>query len=218
MNFTTAQRQINNMELFGGGTISNVCGYLLVDGQKNIDWLKEQVNKLFELNDALRIRLNKNDENTHQYVEPYQKQEIKVLHFSDTEEFYNYALEYAKEPLPSNNVLCEILLVVMPDKFGIMPKLHHIIGDAWAIALIGNQFNALLRGETPPAYSFTEYIEQEKDYISSKRYKKDEEFFINQMTNFEEPVYISNVQTNKYYAKRKTFVLTEKQAISKRKM
>ena len=77
MNFTTAQRQINNMELFGGGTISNVCGYLLVDGQKNIDWLKEQVNKLFELNDALRIRLNKNDENTHQYVEPYQKQEIK---------------------------------------------------------------------------------------------------------------------------------------------
>ncbi len=217
MNFTIAQNQINNMELFGGGAISNVCGYLLVDGQNNIDWLKEQVNKLFEINDALRIHLKKDEGMIQQYVETYQEQEITALHFSNMEEFYNYALEYAKDPLPSNSSLCEILLVIMPDKYGIMPKLHHVVGDAWAIALIGNQFNALLRGEVPPAFSFAEYIDQEKEYLSSKRYKKDEEFFINQMMKFDDPIYFSNIQTNKYDAKRKTFVLTEEQALEIKK-
>lgn len=207
MNFTKAQMQIYKMSTFCGGSIANLCVSMLLKGHRDIDFLKEKVNMLFELNDGLRIQLYETSDGVKQRVLDYEKQDIKVLYFSDYEEFNNYATEYAKIPFPDNGYLCEILIVILPDRYGIIPKLHHLIGDAWTLALIGTQFNSLLSGTVPPAYSFAEYISKEKYYLQSKRYKNDAEFFETKLEHFNTPIYLSDIESNSFISDRKTAII-----------
>lgn len=208
MKLTKAQRQIYSMTSLAGGSVANVCGSMLLNGQKDIDFLKEKVNMLFALNDGLRIQLYETDCDICQRILAYNKRDIPVKYFSDYDEFYGFACDYAKTPLP-NDCLCEILLAILPDKYGIIPKINHLIGDAWAIALIGSQFNQLVSGQIPSAFSFSEQISKEKTYLESNRFKRDAEFFEDKFKSFNNPIYISDVVSKSFEAKRKTIVLNK---------
>jgi len=207
MDFTKAQMQIYKMSAFAGGSIANVCGSMLLKGRYDVEFLKEKVNILFELNDGLRIQLYETPDGIKQRVVDYEKQDVTVLYFSEYDEFLNYATEYAKIPISDKGYLCEIQLVILPDRFGIIPKMHHLIGDAWAIALIGTQFNTLVSGSLPQAFSFATYIDKEREYQQSKRYENDAEYFGTRLRNFNQPVYISNINSNNFTASRKTVSL-----------
>ena len=86
--------------------------------------------------------------------------------------------------------LFEIQIAVLPDCFGIIPKLHHLLGDAWAYVLISTQFNMLLSDQIPETHSFAEYVELDKTYRTSKKYIRDLEFFKRNIAAFDEPVYL----------------------------
>ncbi len=206
MKLTNAQLQIYNMEGFAGGAVANVCGSLLLNGKKDLSFLKEKVNMLFELNDGLRVQMYEKKGEILQRFTPYEAREIKSFSFDNYDDFCEFAADYAKIPLDTFGSLCEICVVTLPDKFGIIPKLHHLIGDAWAIALLGSQFNALVAGETPPAFSLEEYIKKENEYLFSKRYVKDAEFFEKKLLEFDEPVYLSSKPSTSFLADRESFV------------
>ena len=55
-------------------------------------------------------------------------------------------------------------IVILPDQYGVLVKLHHLIGDAWTLALLGNQFNELINGTVPEVYSYHNHIEEEDKY------------------------------------------------------
>ncbi|MBR3815989.1 MAG: hypothetical protein IKJ27_04635, partial [Clostridia bacterium] len=208
MKLTKAQRQIYSMISFAGGSVANVCGSMLLNGQKDIDFLKEKVNMLFALNDGLRIQLYETDCGICQRILAYKKRDIPVKYFPDYDEFYDFACDYAKTPLP-NDCLCEILLVILPDRYGIIPKINHLVGDAWAIALLGSQFNQLVSGQIPSTFSLSEQIAKEKTYLESNRFKRDADFFEDKFKRFNNPIYISDVVSKSFEAKRKTIVLSK---------
>lgn len=108
-----------------------------------------------------------------------------------------------------NGSLCDVKVVFVEDKYGLLVKMHHIIGDAWSLALIGTQFNQILNGEVPEAYPYSDYLEQEEKYLQSKRYTKDKDFFLEQFKKCDEATYLSEktIQTNR--SERKTFVVDE---------
>ncbi len=209
MKLTKAQLQIYNMDLFVGSSISNVCGSILFSGHRDIEFLKDTVNKLFEINDGLRIQLYEDEHGINQRIQPFTRSDVQILEFSDYEEFSHFAEEYAKKPLTRKDILCEIPVIILPGKYGILPKMHHLIGDAWAIALIGNQFNELISNKTPAAFSFADYIEKEQEYLKSKRHTRDASFFESQIKNFESPVYISDFDNNNFSAMRKTIEINK---------
>ena len=62
MNLTKPQKLIYDMEKFAGGTISIICGSMLSTGKKDTSELKQVVNTIYQLNDALRIRIRENNE------------------------------------------------------------------------------------------------------------------------------------------------------------
>ncbi len=207
MDFTKAQMQIYKMSAFAGGSIANICVSMLLKGRQDVEFLKEKVNMLFELNDGLRIQLYETPDGIKQRVVDYEKQDITVLYFSEYDEFLNYATEYAKVPLSDKGYLCEIQIVILPDRFGIIPKVHHLIGDAWAVTLIGTQFNTLVSGGLPQTFSFATYIDKEKEYLQSKRYENDAEYFEERLRNFNQPIYISDKNITNFTANRKTITL-----------
>lgn len=211
MNLTKPQKLIYDMEKFSGGAISVICGSMLARGEKDISEIKRAVNEIYRLNDALRIRVVECDGEVSQNVCEYTKQDIPVLCFENKAELDRYAESYAKVAVDLYRNLCEINIVVLPEQYGLLVKMHHIVGDAWTLALIGTQFNAFMNGEDVQAYSYTEYVESEKNYVEGKRYAKDREFFLEQFKKCDEVTYLNEKQTSSLSASRKTFIIDAEQ-------
>lgn len=99
---------------------------------------------------------------------------------------------------------CEIKLVQLPDASGALVKVHHIVSDAWSMALMANQFLQILNGETPVAYSYEEHLASDEAYRQSKAYKRDVAFFEKQHENV--PL---SILPKSWAAKRKTAIIDE---------
>lgn len=212
MRLTKPQKLIYDMEKFVGGSISVICGSMLLPDKHYLADLQSAVTDMYRLNDALRIHIVESNGKSEQVVADYMPKEIPMLHFESKAELDTYAQEYAKAPLNFYGALSEFKIVTLPERCGILVKLHHIIGDAWTLSLIGNQFNALLNGETPEAYSYADYLDSEDAYQQSKRFTKDKSFFLEQFKKCDEATYLSEKSSDSYNAERKTFVIGPEQA------
>lgn len=207
MNLTKPQKLIYDMEKYAGGAISVICGGMLIRGEKETAEMQAAVNELYRLNDALRIRVSESDGTASQKITEYTEQNIPVLRFESKAELDSYAEKYTKTPLDFYGNLCEVSIVVLPEQYGLLVKLHHIIGDAWTLSLLGTQFNRLMNGETVEAYSYADYVQTEEKYLKSKRYERDKAFFIEQFKKCDEVTYINEKQSDSLNAKRKTIVI-----------
>lgn len=202
MQLTKPQKQIWDMECFAGGAISVICTSLMRQGNAEESLLQEAANKLFLFNDALRTKIQMTDSEITQIVMPYNNQVFPVLQFSNAEEMDSYAEQYAQRALDIRGALCEISIVVMPDSYGLLVKIHHIIADAWTMALLATQFNMLMEGEIPPHASYQDYCSKQLASVNSKKELRDRRYFLDAVRTMGEPVYISNRQTKGHLARR----------------
>ncbi len=76
---------------------------------------------------------------------------------------------------------CEVRLVQLPNASGAVVKMHHVVSDAWTMLLVVNQFLTVLKGETPKAYQYEEFVRSEEAYRKSKRAQRDQAFLARQL-------------------------------------
>ena len=201
------QKLIYDMSKAVDGTVSLICGSLITKGSKDLSEIKKAVNEIYRLNDALRIRIIETKQGPRQTVSKYVEREIETLYFNDKEEFKKYADQYAAEYADMYGELCSIKVILLNDSYGILVKLHHIIGDAWTLSLIGSQFNSFLEGKIPETYSYIDYLKNEDIYAQSKRYMKDKDFFLQQIKNCDEVSFLSDKPLTSMISKRKTYTI-----------
>lgn len=204
-----SQKLVYNMEKYSGGAISIICGSMLLKGEMDAANLQAAANELHRINPVLRTHIVETDMGTMQTVEEYALQDIKVLRFSDKAGLTHYAEAYAQEPLPLYGRLCEFTVVLLPSQYGLLVKLHHVISDAWTLALMGTQFNAILNGETPLAYAYDNHLKTENAYLQSERFTRDRAFFLEQFQRCGEVTYLSEKQGTSLAARRKSFVISK---------
>lgn len=208
------QKLIYDMEKYAGGAVSVICGSMLIKDTKNVSELKQAATKLYRLNDALRIHIIESNEGVQQEIREFIPCDTETLFFESKEQLDLYGEGRAKEPMDLYGPLCELKIVLLKDSCGFFVKLHHIIGDAWTLSLLGTQANAVLSGETPIAYSYTEYLDREKIYMQSSRHIKDRAFFMEQFKECNEVTYLSEKQNSSLRSNRKTFVIKGEEANS----
>ncbi len=204
---TNPQKLIYSIEKFTGGSVSMICGSMLLHTDKSVDEMKQAVNELYRLNDALRIRVSENAGQAYQYLTEYRERDVDVLRFINKAELDAYASEYTKKPLDFYGSLCDIKIVILPDRKGILAKLHHFISDAWTLTLLCTQFNKILSGEEIQVGSYIDFIEAEEKYLESKRYVKDKAYFMSQFEKCNEITSISEKQAHSFTANRSTFTV-----------
>ncbi len=199
-----AQKTIYHMEKYVGGSVANICGSLLCKGKADFSALKKAINELYRRNEILRTRISETEQGVMQEtVEDYERQ-IPVLKFSSEDEFAIYAEKYAKQEMDLYGELCYINLVDMGQKFGVLVKIHHIIGDAWTVSLLCSQFIDEINGKVWEAYPYEDYLEEEKRYLAGKRYQKDRDYFAGQRNLCNEVVYLSDRSTEDHESQRYT--------------
>ena len=96
--------------------------------------------------------------------------------------------EIAKTPFKvEDNVLYEFYIFKMPnEKCAMMLKMHHLIADAWTFGLSSNEVmdtyynlehNLPLKDYNE--FSYIDFINSEKEYVSSAKMLKDKEYWNN---------------------------------------
>jgi len=102
---------------------------------------------------------------------------------------------------------CDLRLVELPDSYGAIVKLHHVIADGWTVMLVANQFIRFLKGETPVAYSYEDFIKSEAEYAASRRYERDCRYMEEQFARCPEPTWVWPEPYTSLEASRKTVKL-----------
>lgn len=205
MKLSKPQRIIYNMEKFSGGAVAVVCGSVLYEGKADIIQLKKAVNELYRINEALRYKIVEKNGIVSQEVCEYQEREIQVLKFETEKELRSYGEEYAKKQMSIYDNLANISLICMKDAYGLMFKMHHIISDAWTIAILSNQFLEIMAGKTPKAKPYSAYIAFEEKYETTRHYAEDKEYWHDILHNCSESTLIKNTSQENAAAIRKTF-------------
>ena len=207
MYLTKPQELIWDMERFAGDSVAVICASVLRNGHRDERNLQHAVNRLFCLNDALRIRIKVQGDNVVQEIAEYKEQQAEVLYFPDAPALEKYAESFAKTPMNIYGPLCEVKILILPEQYGLLVKIHHLIADAWTMALLAKQFNMLMDGKEPQAYGYHEYCEKEMAYRSSNRYVQDKQFFTNQIKQCSDPVFIREQNISTTAAARKALVI-----------
>ncbi|MCL2253517.1 MAG: amino acid adenylation domain-containing protein [Lachnospiraceae bacterium] len=191
---TKPQLSIWNMEQYYGGSIANITGSILINHPVDTRTLNAALNTVVERYDALRIRISVQDGIPVQYIDTHKSQMFNIVNFSEKNEFDFWVNVHAETPIDLNDEIYKFTIITIGQQIGFVLKLHHLIADAWTFHLIANAVNGIIKGATPDAYSYLDFITAEKDYEASSRYQKDKDYFLSCFGQCNEPVFIHSKQ------------------------
>lgn len=179
-------------------TINTIAGLLKIESKFDEKICNEIVNKLIASNDALRIKIYEENNSVYQIVDDYIYEDIECIDMSDKSEveIQKYFEDSVKIPFNFlGNKLNEFKIIRYNNNTGcIFMKLHHIISDAWTLGQMINQvvkmYNDVLSNtqEENLIPSYVNFIESEKEYVTSDKYMKDEEFWREYLNGINTPV------------------------------
>ena len=220
---THPQQRIWYMEKLHPGTgMWNNAGTLKIRGRIDYTLLERAVNIFLKENESIRLRVGVDKGVPYQYVAPYEPYRAEILDFSELglKKLYEWDSLQTKTPMPlvDSQLYYIAFLSAGPGGCGLYAKFHHIISDANSIVEFSNQvmesYRQLLEGNQPQITtrpSYVDYIAAEQQYLQSKRYAYDREYWTKRYENLSEPTILKPKKTNDMHvdAQRKAFVLPE---------
>jgi amino acid adenylation domain-containing protein/non-ribosomal peptide synthase protein (TIGR01720 family) len=182
--------------------LCNIGATVEITGRFNYKKLKSSINKAIIVNDALRIQIIEKDGNPYQVFMTELKYDLPYYDFSDKCDCKQFAKQWMQkkflEAFAIDNVLFDFALIKVDETlYYFFTKAHHIIADGWGLTQLNhkivnyyNNKNAL--NGNSEKNSFKEFIDKDKEYLSSKSYQKDIEFWKKEYTNMPESLFAYN--------------------------
>ena len=198
MKLTKPQQLIYDSEKVIGGSVAVMCGIMTVDKVYPEEDVVEAIKTIYKTNDALNYCLDDSGKEPQMFYKSPVGRKVNVVRVNSLSELEAIGEKEAATPFDLNGWLSELSAVIHPEGYGIVLKVHHILGDAWSMSLIGTQLNAILEGTPWVRYSYEKYINAEQNYLSSKRYERDRQFFLNAFEQCREPLLLSDKQSKSY--------------------
>ncbi len=199
--------------------IENICGSVFIEEKVNFIELENAINLFVGKNDSFRIKLTKDKNEILQYVDEFKPFKVDKINLNNENEASVVEKGLVSKTFSIfNTFLFEFKMFEFPDgKGGFTINAHHLISDAWTAGLVVNEimdFYAEFINAKPKEEvefpSYTDYINSEKEYLISDRFRKDKEYWENLYINNLEIAKIPSVKekvTNKLecQANRKQF-------------
>ena len=182
-------------QFYKGSSVNNICGTVLIDEKVNFDLLCTAINIFIKDNDSFRIHLCiDSNGNVKQYFSDYIEQTFETINISDNDDLLTLEHNMATTPF---NILDNNLFDIKPFRFpngkgGFVVNTSHLIADACTASLVAskiiNIYSSLLKNELPSEQptSYLNYINSEKEYLSSSKFEKDAEYWDSQFTDVPE--------------------------------
>ncbi len=185
-------------KFFGKSPINTIVGILNINKEFDFNVCEKAVNKLVEVNDALRLKVIEENEEAVQYVDNYNYFNVDFFDVTDKSSQERRNLEERLTITPFdviNNPLYYFAIIkVAKDKGYIFVKLHHLISDAWSFSNVATELAEYIDIFTKSEEildskpSYIDFIESEKEYVNSEKFKKDKTFWEEYLSGFTESV------------------------------
>ena len=185
-NLTTPQKNIWNLQKYYGDTaIGNQCGAIFYNEKRDSDLLRMAVHIFIKYQSGMRLRFVEK-EDVLQYISN-EVEDIPIMTFATMDEFDYFTEGFAKKSIGLNDVaMYRFVIVQVENKSGILVVLSHLISDAWTFGLMANQVDEAYHTLAEKTdydniwrADYTEYVQKEKEYFVSEKYKKDKFYWEN---------------------------------------
>lgn len=212
---TNAQKLVYEMDMYLGKGSATIAVDMMYKGMIDFDIMNRTLNKIVQINDALRIQLEENDKGVFQCVKDYIDREYELLTFESELKYKEFAEKLGSSQIPVRDRLIDMKMIQTPTRNGVFIRVHHIIGDACSMALLAKQINKIYKSYTDgegiaiETGSYIDYIRKEQDYLKSEAVQKDRQYWIELYKNHDAVTYISNQGDDSDESKRISFDLTK---------
>ena len=209
-------------QYLSGTAINTIGGCVNIRSKLKFDLLSKAIQTLVQNSDAIRIRLCINDNKVKQYIANYEPVNIPTYNFKSEDELNSWARIAASTPF---DLFAEPLYRFAIYKFedgtgGFSIFAHHIVSDAWSFTKLVDAIMdvyASLENNTPvqnTIHSYASFLQSEKEYLSSPKFKKDEEYWNSIYCTIPEVATIPSQELEQSFnvsfdASRESFVLDE---------
>ncbi len=177
---TTPQKNIWNLQKYYTDTaIANQCGAIIFNDKRNTGLLKKAIQTVIKKQTGLRLRFVEKEE-AMQYVSESGESDIPVKVFATEAELDQFADSFAKAPIGLTNCAqYRFVVFELKKRSGVLVVLSHLISDAWTFGLLAKEvdyaYQTLGKGELEDfaEADYFNYVEAEKQYLSSEKFEKD---------------------------------------------
>ena len=184
---TNSQKSIWVTEQYYKGTsVNNICGTAIIYEKVDFLILEKAIKIVCQKHDNFKTKLKIKEDNIRQTFEEPLNSEIQMIKVDSKEELEKRREEIVRKPFDVNQHLFKFYIFKFSNDYGaFMLNIHHLISDAWTLALICNEiiktYSAIKQNkeiETKAIYSYIDYINSEKQYQQSEKYQKDKNYWL----------------------------------------
>ena len=187
-NLTNAQKSIWVTEQYYiGSSINNICGTAIIQERVDFDKLKKSIEIVCQKHDNFWLEFKIEDGNVRQVLSERTKIQIGTINIVSKKELEKEREKIVRTTFKlENSKLFNFYIFKFSDgKGAFMLNIHHLISDAWTLALICNEiiktYSELKQNktiETKAIYSYIDYIKSEKEYQKSEKFNKDKQYWL----------------------------------------
>ena len=202
---TNAQKSIWVTEqYYKGSSVNNICGTALIEEKVNFEELEKAIKIVCQKHDNFKLKLKIKNGEVKQELSETINCKIEVFHVANKKELEKIRKEIVKKPfILENSLLFKFYIFKFANGQGaFMLNIHHLIADAWTLALICNDiiktYSAIKQNqeiETKAIYSYIDYIQSEKEYLKSEKYQNDQKYWKDRFQTIPE---IATIPGNKH--------------------
>ena len=227
-NLTNAQKSIWVTEqYYMGSSVNNICGTAVIQEKVDFEKLEEAIRIVCQKHDNFWLEIRLRDGNVEQVLSKREKIQICTINIASEKE-----LEKEREKIVrtifklENSKLFKFYIFKFSDGKGAFTlNIHHLISDAWTLALICNDiikaYSELKQNqeiETKAIYSYIDYIKSEQEYQKSEKFNKDRQYWLERFKTIPEVATIpgkpkENIDVNDPKGKRQQYEIKENDVI-----
>lgn len=190
----------------GNSSLYNIGGYVHIQGGIDVNLFQRSLHLVLQHADVFRFQFLELEDNVVQKIVPTDAKACGFMDFSSLPSAKSKCLEWLEDnaltplDLEKQNTFQFSLLKAGETDFYWQIKLHHLLGDGWAISLlikrVSEAYQCLVEGESWPKKNLPQYqdfLGYDEEYLSSEDYQKDKSYWEEEMANFPGPLGISNL-------------------------
>ena len=187
-NLTNAQKSIWVTEqYYKGSSINNICGTAVIQEKVDFEKLKESIQIVCKKHDNFWLEFKLNKGNVEQVLSEKKEIQIDTINIAGKNhlELERNKIVKTRFQLENSKLFKFYIFKFIDGKGAFMLNIHHLISDAWTLALICNDiiktYSELIQNkevEKKAIYSYIDYIKSEQQYQESEKYNKDKQYWL----------------------------------------
>jgi len=187
--------------------VYNIGGAICINGQVDIDLLRQAINLLIVESDALKLLFREHKYQVFQFVGQKEFPEMEFVDFSGQENAKQHIQQWLEKTfrkpfnLDGKHYLYHYALLKESDTcFHLMGKYHHLISDGLSSKIASDRISELYNGllenyltgnipkENSQAASYTDFIELQNIYVDSSTWQRDADYWAKQLPYLSPPL------------------------------